>query len=377
MCLQANTKVCNNTITIPLSSRFPLDRGWTVSHGQFVIMGGFILYHNDRPFQVLSTNTFTRLLDVGCIDFPYLPEQDIKIKSRSHPLLAAVTLLQATWFIIQCIARGVRGLDITQLEAITIVLIGVNALLLRAWWNKPLDARSFVRIDARFLPSVPDASGMLHDDDGIDRDFARQSHSERGYLGTLWNIEFPVETEHSLFSSFEIKPFASKLFTDYEQLYTAHGSKIHLGDLTVPIFYAPMRYASHLFRKTMLGLLFASPYLAMSACHFPSPYLRGLWRVTSLISFGFSSLFTTGCFLICIIVIIFLNCATCIRQGQSLAQAIVTALFGPRSISAMLVVLVVTSVRIGLIIEAFICLKSSNTTARLGLVWTDLIPHAM
>jgi hypothetical protein len=79
-------------------------------HGQFVIMGGFLLFQDDRPVQVLSPQKFTDLLDSACIDFPSIPKDEIKGKEVRSRLLAAITLLQTLWFFTQCIARGVRGL---------------------------------------------------------------------------------------------------------------------------------------------------------------------------------------------------------------------------------------------------------------------------
>jgi hypothetical protein len=343
-----------------------------------MIMGGFILYHNDNPVQVLSTETFTRLLTAGCIDFPSITEQEIKVKSRAHPFLAALTLLQAAWLILECITRGAQGLDMTQLESITIIIIGVHAFLLPAWWHKPLDARSFVRIDAKPLHSTTDALKILHDElaiDGTQRDFARQNGLERNYLKTLWNLEVPFERKQN----FELSPskaitFASKIFIDYEQLYTALCNKIQLGALEVPIFHAPNRYQAYIFVKMILGFLFASPYFAIWRSHFPSPYHEKVWHIASVLSFSFSAVSTSCCFLICLVAVILLDCAYCLPHRRA-AEIILRLLLGPGAVTAMLVVVVVTGARLALIIEAFICLKSLSPTARLAVTWTNFIPH--
>jgi len=354
------------------------DRGWTIAHGQFVIMGGFILYHNGTPLQVLSTDTFTRLLNAGCIDFPSVTEQDINTKSRAHPLLAIVTLLQASWLIIQCVALGAQGLDITQLEAITIFIVSIHALLLPAWWYKPLDARSFVRIDTKFIPSTPDPLKFLYDEATLNvtqRDFTRQNHSERNYLETLWNLEAPVERKQNIeLSTSKIIPFASKMFTDYEQLYTTLGIKIRRGALEVPIFYVPKRHRTYIFVKLILGILFVSPYIAMWASKFPDSYHEKAWHVISIISLSFSALFSICCFLFCLFAVIFLDCTCCLPHRTN-AESILRLFLGPGAASAMLVVLVVTGARIALIVEAFLCLTLLSTTSRLALAWTNFIPH--
>lgn len=341
-------------------------------------MGGFILYHNGTPLQVLSIDTFTRLLNAGCIDFPSVTEQDINIKSRAHPLLAAITVLQVSWLIIQCIARATQGLDITQLEAITIFIVSIHALLLPAWWYKPLDARTFVRIDTKLLPSTPDALKVLYDEatmNGMQRDFTRHNHSERSHLETLWNLDVPVERKQNYeLSTSKIISFAGKIFTDYEQLYTTLGIKIRRGALEVPIFYVPKRHRSYIFAKIILGILFVSPYIAMWASHFPNSYRGKVWHVISVIFLSFSALFSICCFLFCLFAVIFLDCACCLPHRTS-AESILRLFLGPGAVSAMLVVLVVTGARIAMIVEAFLCLTLLGTTSRLTVAWTNFIPH--
>jgi hypothetical protein len=114
-------------------------RGWTSSHGQFFAMGGFLLYKDGQPFQVLSPELFTELLDASCIEFPFVSTEELREKSMAHPLFAAITLLQTVWFIVQCISRRIQGFTITQLEMVTLSLIVMNGLLLIFWWHKPLD----------------------------------------------------------------------------------------------------------------------------------------------------------------------------------------------------------------------------------------------
>jgi len=334
-------------------------------------MGGFILYHNDIPQQVLSTYTFTKLLNAGCIDFPSITEQDIKIKSSAHPLLAAITLLQATWFIIQCIARGTRGLDITLLEAITIVLIGIHAILFIAWWHKPLDPHSFVRIDAKTLPSSPDALRILHNEaalGGVHRDFVRQSHLDGNYWEILRTLEVPFERKQNIeLSPSKFIPYASKMFTGYEQLFISLGCDIQRNALEVPMFHSPHKDQS-IFVKIILGFLFASPYFAMWASHFPNSYHEKVWHVASIISLSFSGLFSLCCILFCLLVIVVFNFTCCLpHRGAAISFLRVARPWG-------CVGLVVSGARIALIIEALICLMSLST-ARLAVTWTSFIPH--
>ena len=53
-------------------------------------------------------------------------------------------ILLTSWFIAQCIARYVQGLDLTQMELTTLAMVSLDGLLR---WQKPLGARAIVRVD--------------------------------------------------------------------------------------------------------------------------------------------------------------------------------------------------------------------------------------
>jgi hypothetical protein len=145
----------HNYIVDGLNSRFAARR-WTAVHGQFAVMGGFLLFKDGTPNQVLSPEKFTTLVDAGCIDFPSITERDIKAKGKAHPLLTFLTFLQKIWFISQCI---VRRHSITLLEIMTLTFILMHALLLFFWWHKPLDARDAVRLHLIHIPPPPESTG--------------------------------------------------------------------------------------------------------------------------------------------------------------------------------------------------------------------------
>ena len=53
-------------------------------------------------------------------------------------------ILLTSWFIAQCIARYVQGLDLTQMELTPLAMVSLDGLLR---WQKPLGARAIVRVD--------------------------------------------------------------------------------------------------------------------------------------------------------------------------------------------------------------------------------------
>ncbi|TFK41678.1 hypothetical protein BDQ12DRAFT_678335 [Crucibulum laeve] len=58
------------------------DRGWTIVHGHFFQMGGFILQEDGKPLTTLLEDTLSSLLKAGSIEFPTTTEDEINDKSK-------------------------------------------------------------------------------------------------------------------------------------------------------------------------------------------------------------------------------------------------------------------------------------------------------
>ncbi|KAF9552886.1 hypothetical protein CPC08DRAFT_646337 [Agrocybe pediades] len=118
------------------------DRNWTMKHSFFVIMGGFVLYKGEEDIGgTISYHDFLRLEKDGDIEFPKITGEEIDDRSKGDAVSKAITILQTTWFIIQCIGRGAQGLAITELEIGTVALCSLNAIIYFFWWHKPLDIK--------------------------------------------------------------------------------------------------------------------------------------------------------------------------------------------------------------------------------------------
>jgi len=110
-----------------------------MKHSFFVIMGGFVLYKGDEDMGTISYDLFVQLEKDDQITFPTITSEEIKDKSKGDGLSKLVVVIQTAWFIIQCIARGLQGLAITELEISTMALCSLNAMIYLFWWHKPLD----------------------------------------------------------------------------------------------------------------------------------------------------------------------------------------------------------------------------------------------
>jgi hypothetical protein len=136
-------------------------------HGFFVIMGGFHAYLRDdsnlqsrspdQPLYPLDQKKVIEKVKKGEIELPL--EGEIQDKSKTDWLAKTLVLLQTGWFVIQCIARGVARLPLSELEVITLAYTIMNVGIYIAWWDKPRNVDRPIRV---LLP--PDSVEKERDD---------------------------------------------------------------------------------------------------------------------------------------------------------------------------------------------------------------------
>ena len=138
-----------------------LDRGWSMTHGFFVIMGGFHLFERNSG----TTNNVDRGISPEdgdplhpleasnlrdyCESFIMLTEAEIMDKGKSDWVAKSLVLLQTSWFVMQCIARAMRHLPVTHLEIITLAYAAMNFVIFILWWKKPRNVHRPIRVFRR------------------------------------------------------------------------------------------------------------------------------------------------------------------------------------------------------------------------------------
>ncbi|KAH9953839.1 hypothetical protein BC827DRAFT_1145267 [Russula dissimulans] len=120
--------------------------GWTITHGFFATMGGFMEYEGNRPVRVLLPEDLRSYSLTGNGDFPRMSKTEIEDKSKGDFISKALVVLQTGWFVVQCIARAGRGLPITELELVTVAFAALNLAIYLLWWDKPLNVKCGVRV---------------------------------------------------------------------------------------------------------------------------------------------------------------------------------------------------------------------------------------
>lgn len=132
---------------LSLTSLKVTDSNWTLAHGFYTLMGGFVIdldipcKSQDPAFtsgiERLALTPRGLLLLARCGHLPKVSEEEIMDKSKVDELGKLLACTQVTWMVVQvCTRLGLR-LPVTLLE-VTAVSHVVCALVLYAlWWYKP------------------------------------------------------------------------------------------------------------------------------------------------------------------------------------------------------------------------------------------------
>ena len=135
---------------------------WTTTHGHFLVMGGFI-FDQDGQTRIFSFEILQRLIRKGLLRGvnTEIAEDEIKDRSKSDTLTKAIAICETTWFIVQCIARHIQHLALTEFELVTLALSGVSGIMYVFWWNKPTEVRVPLKVDLIDPSEIDVSPGML------------------------------------------------------------------------------------------------------------------------------------------------------------------------------------------------------------------------
>lgn len=115
---------------------------WTMRHGFYANMGGFLLQPRDsQPFPV-NSKQIKYLVEREYIPFPTLSEKELWDKSKQDGFQKTLTLFQTGWFVLQCLGRAIQQLPLSTLELTTFTYVFCTFASYYQWSNKPLDVES-------------------------------------------------------------------------------------------------------------------------------------------------------------------------------------------------------------------------------------------
>lgn len=144
-------------------------------------MGGFILYENEYPKEVLNYSRLAELLRNKYIDAPTVTERNLQDRSKGDTIFKVFVVLQTTWFVLQCIARAEQRLPLSELEVLTLAPAVVNVAIYAVWWNKPQGVDTAICVPLKRAEQDIDnlSTPMMGDEQ---HEFANLSHLEPASL---------------------------------------------------------------------------------------------------------------------------------------------------------------------------------------------------
>lgn len=331
--------------------------GWSKTQGFFMIMGGFHLYQlpDGAPSLALtlknsSVSSFVipfghhsrydeipicplQLSDVP-VDVLQLiapTEAELKDRGKSDWLAKLIVLMQTSWFIIRCIARGVRSLPLTDLEIITLAYATLNFFIYLFWWDKPRCVDCPIRV---YKTST-------------------STRRKRTKAPDKWND----------------KPFMRLI--EKIAIYTV-GYQDEYVDLTreprVPMFWSGKPEACSLSDATLgasiLGAVFGALHCIAWSSHFPSKAELLLWRVSCI-----------GMIAVPLIVTLVCAVSRLSFKLEGEEPLWLTFIFAFCWISLILSAWFYLAGRIATLVIAFTTLRALPSEAFTAVNWTVFIPH--
>ena len=245
------------------------------------------------------------------IVWPNITEDEIKDRSKGDDFSKAFAVVQTTWFVTQCIARGVTGLVVTELELATVAFAVLNGILYFLWWYKPLDVAC--PLPVYLLPSRQEAgtqaadsehgetpdhsiSKAFSDSSSISDEYEDEEFSAEGDLSARKlesNPEDPPAALHqpSVWTFFARKAMDTVLlpFRVFWLPIKLMATQYHIPPsdsppLSVPTFYAPCQviFTIPIFIGVGVGVTFGGIHCIGWSFGFLSVEEKWMWRLSAL-----------------------------------------------------------------------------------------------
>ena len=230
--------------------------GWTMKHGFFADMGGFLLIPRDSdPFPITSKH-LCWLISNDCLPYPNVTPKEIWDKSKQDTIAKVVTTFQISYLVLQCIGRAAQGLVITTMELSTLAIVVCAIMTSYCWFRKPVNV----------ITPIP-----LHSEFSMDEILAKAGKAD--YVWKQTPLDFVDNMEPSW--ALNVQTFMNMPVSPHERPLPRFGND-RLPDLKGPekvvLFFSTLLYAAiHLFGWNYT---------------FPTYIELILWRLSSMFLFG-------------------------------------------------------------------------------------------
>jgi hypothetical protein len=243
-------------------------------------MGGFV-----DGTKLLSLEDIERLVGNNEIEYPIATREEIEDKSKGDAVTKALVVLQTTWFLLQCTARGSQHLALTELELATAAFALLNIIIYTFWWDKLLDVQCHIVVRRKSArdgarEASPDPEQPVEEGGVAPRHcWARSLGSLRnawnglrsGFRGSAW-----VDVLDGLSSV--IKPFFVMMGGDDDgddETFFVVGRRHNIDFSSIP-------------GVILVTMVFGGIHCVAWSFAFPSPTEQLLWRISSIAITGLS-----------------------------------------------------------------------------------------
>lgn len=162
------------------------NRGWTLTHTQFAVAGGFCTRTSEGDESEAQLEKFIKTKG---IDGPPITEKELQARGKGDLVVKLIGLLQIIWFAVQTLFRGIQHYQITALEIMTVAFVFCTVFTYGMYWYQPQDVEYPVVMEIR--NTAPATDGTTPDQN---RD--RSSHAEED-AGTPTRRPARVQTDPS------------------------------------------------------------------------------------------------------------------------------------------------------------------------------------
>ncbi|PYI03202.1 hypothetical protein BO78DRAFT_199899 [Aspergillus sclerotiicarbonarius CBS 121057] len=281
------------------------------SKGEFKSIHAFYIsmlalrYHTPKGDRVIWPNQYTWLLEQDLIDWEShgswgLLDDDIRDKSKSDGFAKLAALVQVSWFVTQCVARGIHHLPLSQLEAMTLGYIPLFIVTYFFWWEKPKDIRSPSIVE---LPAMSLEQRERFESMAVSDKFDNEGSKVQMTYWNTWYLTPRVfekeEEDRQLQCARELAsrpngdteqrawggPHSRDVSTSEESLLKVEDQQVQIRKQVVVAHWDPQLYRSKIWPLTCLfGISFGALHLACWNTVFPTLVESWLWRASALIS---------------------------------------------------------------------------------------------
>jgi hypothetical protein len=124
----------------------------TMTHGFYANMAGFAAeapagQNGEKSRFRLSLEEYTQICERDSVHM--VTGEDLRDRSKSDAFTKLFAIMQSMWLILQCIARFIEALPISELELTTIAYILCAVLMYGYWWDKPFGVEHVVVVQLR------------------------------------------------------------------------------------------------------------------------------------------------------------------------------------------------------------------------------------